>query len=59
MAKNLSESELNPNVLTNLESGSEERGQVAGKPELCPADRGGLCTPIAPFLSQVITKDPR
>lgn len=32
MARNLSESELNPNVLTNLGSGSEEHGQVAGKP---------------------------
>lgn len=34
MARNLSESELNPNVLTNSGSGSEEHGQVAGKPDL-------------------------
>lgn len=33
MVGNLSETELNPNVLTKLGFGSKEHGQVIGKPE--------------------------
>lgn len=33
--RNLCETDLNANVLTNVGSGSKEHGQVTEKPELC------------------------